>query len=249
MSVVETDLDEKRSDRQLELVEHLNELRSRVMRIAIYVCVGAVAGWTFYGFFFEFFTTPVMKILKPDGGKFLLTGVAEGFTIKMQVSLLIGIILAMPLITMEGWKFVMPGLTRSERRAVKLVAPLSIILFALGVVLAFYAMPMGIRWLVGQNPPEATFMPSVKETMMFILKMYLAFGLVFQMPVILMFLGKVGLVSSRTLKSYWRQAIVAIAIVAAAVTPSGDAFTMMMICVPMFALYILSIGLVKWVER
>jgi sec-independent protein translocase protein TatC len=108
---------------------------------------------------------------------------------------------------------------------------------------------MGIKWLISQNPPEAKFMPSVQGTLLFILKMYLAFGLVFQMPVVLMFLGKAGLISSVTLRSYWRQAVVAIGILAAAITPSGDAFTMMMMCVPMIILYVLSIGLVRIVEK
>lgn len=237
------------SDRQLELIEHLAELRSRIIRIAVYVSMGMVVGWIFYGYFFNLFSAPVMAYLKKSGSTFLLTGVAEGFTIKVQISLLIGIIIAMPFITWEGWRFVAPGLTRSERRAVQLVAPLSIFLFISGVVLAFVVLPVGIRWLISQNPPQAKFMPSVTQTLLFILKMYLAFGLVFQMPVILMFLAKVGLVSSGMLRSYWRQAIVAIGIVAAAITPSGDAFTMLVMCAPMCVLYLLSIGLVKLVER
>ncbi len=245
----EKETDEVGADRQLELMEHLAELRARIIRIALYVCAGMAVGWTFYDFFFTLFSSPVMRFLKESDSSFLLTGVAEAFTIKVQISLLIGVILAMPLITWEGWRFVAPGLTRSERRAVKLVSPLSTILFITGVVLAFFVMPVGIKWLISQNPPEAKFMPSVAQTLLFILKMYLAFGLVFQMPVVLMFLAKVGLISSRTLKSYWRQAVVAIGIIAAAVTPSGDAFTMMIMCTPMIVLYILSIGLVKLVEK
>lgn len=237
------------SDRQLELIEHLAELRTRIIRIAVYVSMGMVVGWIFYDYFFNLFSAPVMAYLKKSGSTFLLTGVAEGFTIKVQISLLIGIIIAMPFITWEGWRFVAPGLTKSERRAVQLVAPLSIFLFISGVVLAFVVLPVGIRWLISQNPPQAKFMPSVTQTLLFILKMYLAFGLVFQMPVILMFLAKVGLVTSGMLRSYWRQAIVAIGIVAAAITPSGDAFTMLVMCAPMCVLYLLSIGLVKLVEK
>jgi sec-independent protein translocase protein TatC len=92
-------------------------------------------------------------------------------------------------------------------------------------------------------------MPSVQQSLLFFVKMYLAFGVVFQMPVVLMFVGKVGLVSSKSLITNWRQAVVVIGIVAAAATPSGDAMTMMMMCAPMILLYILSIGLVRMVER
>lgn len=248
-TVAEEEIERPEDDKQLELVEHLAELRTRLIRCVIYVAVGTIIGWTFYQFFFEFLSAPVMQYLRAHGSSFLLTGVAEGFTIKMQISLLVGIILVLPLITMEGWRFVAPGLTRKERRAVRLIAPLSILLFVSGVALAYFAIPMGVKWLISQNPPEAKFMPSVAQTLIFILKMYLAFGLVFQMPVVLMFLGRVGIVSSATLKSYWRQAIVAIGILAAAITPSGDAFTMIMMCLPMVVLYGLSILLVRMVEN
>ncbi|HUV03827.1 MAG TPA: twin-arginine translocase subunit TatC [Armatimonadota bacterium] len=249
VDVVSREVDKESSEKQLELVDHLAELRNRIIRCIVYVGLGMVVGWVFYGSFFKLLSAPVMRFLERSGSSFLLTGVAEGFTIKVQISLLVGIIIALPLITMEGWGFIAPGLTKSERRAVKLVMPLSILLFVSGVVLGYFVMPAGIKWLISQNPPSAKFMPQVASTLLFILKMYLAFGLVFQMPVVLMFLAKAGLISSRTLKSYWRQAVVALFIIAAAVTPSGDAFTMMMLCVPMVVLYVLSIGLVKLVER
>jgi len=245
--IEEMEPEEPSSDRQLDLMEHLAELRSRLFRCIIYIASGAIVGWVFYPFFFEVLSGPVRPVLKGTSS-FLLTGVLEGFSIKMQVSLLVGAIVAMPLITMEGWSFISPGLTKKERRGVRLVAPLSILLFVMGVVLAYWVLPAGIRWLVSQNPPGATFMPSVAQTILFVLKMCLAFGVVFQLPVVLMFLGKVGIVNSRMLKSYWRQAVVVLAIIAAVVTPSADAFSMMMMCVPMVILYGLSILLVKVVE-
>lgn len=245
--IVETE--EEAPGKQLELMEHLTELRTRLVRIALYVGTGMIAGWVWYQRFFEFVTAPILPLLKKKGSTFLLTGITEGFTIKMQAAIIIGVILALPLITMEGWRFIAPGLTRKERRSVTLVAPLSIVLFVGGLATAYFVMPMGIRWLIGQNPPGATFMPSVQQTLLFLMKMYLAFGVIFQMPVVLMFLGKVGIISSKTLVSSWRQAMVIIAIIAAAATPSGDAMTMMMMCGPMVILYVLSIGLVRFVER
>ena len=249
MSEVEEAITEDQgSDRQLDLVEHLAELRSRLVRCVLYLGLAAIAGWVFYPFFFALLSKPVEPVLK-GGSKFLLTGVAEGFTIKMQVSVLVGAILAMPLLTLEGWKFVSPGLTRQERKGIRLVAPLSILLFASGVAVAYWILPVGIQWLVSQNPPGATFMPSVAQTLLFVSKMCLAFGLVFQLPVVLMFLAKVGIVDSRMLKAYWRQAVVVLAIVAAVVTPSADAFSMMLMCAPLILLYGLSIVLVRMVEQ
>lgn len=237
------------AEKRLSLVEHLSELRVRIIRVVVYITLGAIGGWLFYKQLFQLISSPVLPTLKASGSKFLLTGITEGFSIKMQMSVLSGAIVALPLITLEGWMFIRPGLTRSERKAVVLVAPLSILLFIIGVVTAYMILPAGIRWLFNQNPPEAAFMPSVSQALIFILKMILAFGLVFQMPVILMFLAKIGLINSGMLKTYWRHAIVAIAVVAAMATPSGDAFTMFMMCIPMAFLYLLSIGLVKLVEK
>ncbi len=240
---------ENRGDKQLELMEHLVELRTRMFRSIIYVCICMLVGWIFYGFFFHLLSGPIMPYLRAHKGSFLLTGVAEGFTIKMQIALFVGLIIAMPLITLEGWRFIAPGLTRQERKGVHLVGPLSILLFCFGVYLAYIILPAGVLWLASQNPEGATFMPSVQGTLLFVVKMCLAFGLVFQLPVILMFLGKVGLVNSRMLKAYWRHAVVVLAIVAAVATPSNDAFSMAMMLAPLLILYVLSIGLVKLVER
>ncbi len=246
-AIVETE--DEAPGRQLELMEHLVELRTRLIRCAVYISVGMVAGWVFYQRFFSFLTSPIVPLLEKTKSEFLLTGITEAFTIKMQISVLIGVILSLPLITMEGWRFIAPGMTRKERRSVKLIAPLSVILFLVGLVTAYYVMPMGIRWLIAQNPPNAKFMPNVQQSLLFLVKMYLAFGVIFQMPVVLMFLGKIGIVSSAFLVRNWRQAIVVIGVVAAAATPSGDAMTMMMMCGPMIVLYVLSIGLVRMVER
>ena len=248
VDVEDRDDENTSSDRQLDLVEHLAELRTRLVRSVLYVGLAAIAGWVFYPFFFALLSKPVAPVLK-GGSKFLLTGVAEGFSIKMQIALLTGVIMAMPLLTLEGWRFVSPGLTKKEKKGIRLVGPLSILLFAAGVCVAYTILPVGIQWLVSQNPPGATFMPSVAQTLLFVLKMCLAFGLVFQLPVVLMFLAKVGIVDSRMLKSYWRQAVVVLAIVAAVVTPSADAFSMMLMCAPLIVLYGLSIVLVKTVER
>lgn len=179
----------------------------------------------------------------------MITGVAEGFSIKMQMSILVGLIIVVPLFVFELWGFIAPGLTPKERKSVRLVAPLSVILFVSGVTAAYFVLPAGINWLASQNPPDAKYMPTVQQTLLFILKMCLAFGLVFQMPVVLMFLAKVGVITSKTLISNWRYAVVAISITAAVVTPSNDAFTMSMMCAPMILLYILSIRLVRFVER
>jgi len=239
--------EETESGKQLELLEHLTELRTRLVRTAVYVGLGTIVGWVYYKPFFKLLSAPMAPALG-KGQSFIGTDVTEGFMIRVQIAVLIGIIIAFPLVTLEAWRFIAPGLTRKERRAAQLIGPLSVILFASGVVLSYFIQPVGIRWLVSQYPAGVSFMPKIGPNVIFILKMYLAFGVVFQMPIVLMFLGKIGIVDSKMLKSYWRQAIVLIGIVAAAITPSGDAFTMLVMAGPMVLLYVLSIGFVRLVE-
>ncbi len=239
----------KQPKEPLELVDHLVELRARVIRCIIYIAIGTTIGWLFYSPMFQLISAPVKPYLEQSGSKFLLTGIAEGFIFKMQLAVIAGIILVLPFITIEAWMFLAPGLTKSEQRGVKLVAPLSIFLFLAGVAVSYWVLPIGVQWLISQNPPEATFMPSVTQTLLFILKMVLAFGLIFQMPVVLVFLARIGIINSSILKKYWKHAMVGIAVAAAVATPSNDALTMSLMCIPMLFLYLLSIGLVTLVQK
>lgn len=232
---------------RMSLFAHLSELRARLIRVFIYVTIATCVCWFLYDSIYFVLTSPVKQFLGKNGSSFLLTGVTEGFNIKMQISLISGVILASPLISFEGWRFISPGLTRKERKAVYFVAPLAVFLFCSGLFLAYYILPVGIKWLIDQNPPGAKLMPSVQQTILFVVKMYLAFGILFQLPIVLMFLAKVGLVNSRMLKSQWRYAVVVISFLAAIITPSGDAMTMMMLATPMYLLYLMSILLVRLV--
>lgn len=233
----------------VELVDHLTELRARVIRCMVYIAVGATIGWFIYNPIFKIACAPLVSYLALTNSRFLLTGLAEGFMMKMQVAVIFGLIVAIIPIIFELWRFLEPGLKASESRAVKLVAPLSAFLFVFGVAASYFVLPAGVKWLTDQNPPGSVFMPSASQALLFILKMCLAFGVVFQMPVLLIILASIGLVDNEMLRKYWRHAIVGICIVAAVATPSNDAFTMIMMCIPMVFLYILSIGLVCLVTR
>lgn len=237
--------DEKRA----ELTEHLAELRNRLVRVVIYVVVGSIAAWVFYDFLFAFITRPMMGVLLKRDTKFLITGFPEAFMIRVQISVVAGIILTAPLITLEMWGFVAPGLTRPERRALKWIGPLSIVLFLGGVVLCYLILPNAFRWFASFVPEGADLRPGLLQSILFAVKMLLAFGIVFELPIVLMLLGKVGVVSSRFLLQNWRVAMVGVAALAAVATPSNDALTMLFMAVPVALLYFLSIGLVRIVER
>ncbi|MHB0997795.1 MAG: twin-arginine translocase subunit TatC [Armatimonadota bacterium] len=241
--------DEIESTKELGFMEHLVELRARIIRCIVYIAIGMIAGWLLSGTVYEILKAPVMPYLSQNGSSFISTDIMEGFTVKMQMALIVGILICLPLITFEVWGFIAPGLTKQERRGVWMVAPLSVILLVSGVYVAYHVLPAGVGWLISQNFSDVKFMPRVQQTVLFILKMCLAFGIVFQLPVILMFLAKIGIINSGMLKSYWRHALVILAILSAVITPSGDAFSMGMMCAPLIVLYVLSIGLVKLVEK
>ncbi len=231
-------------DREAELSEHLGELRTRIIRSIVYVALAAVAAWFLYDpLIYPFLTRPVAARTT-----FLLTHIAEGFMIKFQVTMIAGVILAAPLVTFEIWGFVAPGLTREEKKPIWWIAPLCVVLFACGVATAYLIFPAAVTFFISYVPKGVELRPTVGSTITFVTKMLLAFGLVFELPVVLLFLGKLGIVSSKLLRSQWRYAVVILSIVAAVATPSSDAFSMAAMAVPLVVLYGLSILLVKFVE-
>ncbi len=169
------------------------------------------------------------------------------FMMRLKVSLVIGIILALPLILYEIWKFVSAGLYPRERKLVLIYGPGSLLLFLAGVALAYFvALPLAAAFLVQQGElvglkPILT----LDQYAPFVMWLLLGFGLVFEMPLVILFLTKIGLVTHRTLGRYRRHAILAIVIVAALVTPTPDPFTQLVMAVPMYGLYELGI-LLSW---
>ena len=237
-------------DKQAELFEHLAELRTRLVRSAIYTTAGTAITWLLYRPIFALLTAPVVKVLDQQHIRtaFQMTGLAEGFMLQLQICLVAGLIVAAPLVTMEAWGFIAPALTKEEKRPIRWIAPLSVLLFIMGVSLCYKMMPVAIRWFVSYVPPHAEFRPFISQNLLFIVKMLFAFGLAFELPIVLMFLGKLGIINSRMMKMYWRQAVIITAVVAAIATPSSDAFSMLMLAIPMCILYLLSIYLVKIIE-
>jgi sec-independent protein translocase protein TatC len=239
----------RNADREMELWEHLSELRSRIIRSLIYIVVGMLLCWLFYDELFAFLSAPLKAVHKLQGVKFLWLSITEPFMVQMQISLVGGLILAIPLITTELWGFVAPGLTAEEKKGFHLVVPLSVMFFLLGVTCAYLILPSAFSWFAGFITADAILNQSPVKYITFVVKMLLAFGIVFQLPVVLMFLAWVGIVTSDMLKQNWRSAIVMTSIVAAVATPSNDAFTMVMMAIPLAILYFASIWLVKVVER
>jgi sec-independent protein translocase protein TatC len=238
----------RNAEREMELWEHLAELRGRIFRALLYIAIGMIISWAFYRQLRGFLEVPLRQVLGNDL-KFLYTNVPQAFMARMQISLVSGLILAMPFITLEMWGFVAPGLTREERKGFHVVVPLSILFFLMGVTMAYVILPNAFRWFVSFIEPGETLEQNPLQYVVFVVKMMLAFGIVFQLPVVLMFLAWIGVVTSQTLKENWRTALVLTSVLGAVATPSQDAFSMLLMAVPLAGLYFSSIWLVGMVER
>jgi len=235
--------------KEMELWEHLSELRSRLIRSAIYVIVGLSAAWAIFPWLKDLFFAPLTPVLKKVGGQLVLHHITDGFMLQLQVSLVAGLVIAIPLVTLELWGFIAPGLTRSERKACYFVFPLSLGFFFLGLYCGYSLMSVTIEYFAQYITGEFQLNQDPLKYIIFLVKLVVAFGVCFQMPVILMFLGYVGLITSKTLREQWRLAVVACFVVAAIATPGGDPGMMMIMAAPLAILYLASIFLVGLVEK
>jgi len=235
--------------KEMELWEHLSELRSRLIRSAFYVVIGLVAAWNVYPWLWDLFVAPLQPVLNEIQGKIVYTTFTQGFMLRLQVALVAGLVLAIPLVTLEVWGFIAPGLTRNERRACYVVFPLSLFFFFFGLVVGYALMSVTVGYFAQYIPKDVELLQDPGKYITFLVKMVVAFGLCFQMPVILMFLSWIGMITTRTLKEQWRLAVVGCFAVAAIATPGGDPLTMVIMAAPLAILYLGSIVLCTFVER
>ena len=228
-------------ENKLPLTAHLQELRKRLILSFIAIGVGFLVCYAFADSLFTLLAKPLMKMM-PAGGSLIFTSVAEAFFTYMKVGFIGGLILTSPFILYQVWAFVAPGLYRHEKRY---VAPFVIggsFFFTLGVLFGYFvAIPVGFRFLLGFASDFIKPMPSMKEYLTFTIKFLLAFGLVFEFPVVLVFLARIGVVDAKMLAKQRKYAILLVFIVAAAVTPSPDLITQVLTAIPLIALYELSI--------
>ncbi|MBW7958554.1 MAG: twin-arginine translocase subunit TatC [Anaerolineae bacterium] len=228
---------------------HLNELRIRMTHAAIALLITVIISLIFADRVLEFLLQPYVRSMA-NGATLQTLRPTEGIETYFRVSLLSGIILAMPVLLYEFWRFIKPALNKGEERYIYLFIPSALLLFGLGIAFAWFVLaPAAIYFL-------ANFMSDVfraewtgQEYLSFITRLLLWIGLSFQMPIIVYVVARVGLLSAATMKNQWRVAVVLIAVLAAVITPSVDPVTMLLTMAPLFVLYILSIGLAVIGER
>jgi len=225
------------------LVDHLAELRRRLVVAIVAVLAGSVVG---------FFLAPTaIGILKrPIPGPLRFTDLGGAFLIQLKIAVVIGIILAMPVILYEMWAFVSPGLTREERRLARPWVPLALVFFAIGVIVAYAILPFAAGFLLSFSIPGVLDPLITAEAYFgFVTMLFLAFGLVMEFPIILVLLSKVGIVTSDRLKRNRRYILLAIFAFAVVVTPGGDPISPTVLGITMYLLFEVSIRLVRWTGR
>ena len=229
-----------REDEKLPFTSHLEELRKRLIVSFIAVGVGFVVSFGFKERLFKILVYPLINVMKP-GETLIYTGLPEAFFTYLKVSFLTGLILASPILLYEFWMFVAPGLYKNERRMMAPIVLLSTLFFVGGSLFGyFFVFPWGFKFFLGFATDTIRPLPSMKEYFGFSAKLLLAFGVVFELPLVLTFLARLGIVSVGFLKKNRKYAILLIFTGAAILTPP-DVITQVLMAVPLMALYEISI--------
>ena len=229
-------------DGSMSVIKHLEELRSRLIKSLLAVAAGSAVGWCF--------VEDLMKLLTFPVGKLYYLQPSEAFFTYLKVAVAAGFLLALPVIFYHVWRFFLPALTKNERAVLGLIVPASVILFFVGLAFSFFlVLPAGIRFFLSFGDEELTAMLSVGKYFDFVMAFVLPFGFVFEIPLVITILGKLGLLTSQTLKKYWRIVVFLSFILGAIITPTPDIFTQSMIALPMIVLYGLSYAIVRYVIR
>jgi sec-independent protein translocase protein TatC len=230
-------------DTVMSLVDHLDELRKRLFRIILAVVAGAVLG-----FVLARDVRDRIILLVPDGTVQAL-GPGDGFAITLRIALIIGVILAMPVILYQVWAFVEPGLTEAERKGVRPWIPLALFFFALGVGIAYLVLPFALEFLFSFTDERLVENVAAGPFFDFVTTMFLAFGLVMQFPILLYGFARVGIITSTQLRSVRRFVVLGIAIFSAVATPGGDLVSPFVLGGTMYLLYEITVFVIKRTGR
>ncbi|HET7694665.1 MAG TPA: twin-arginine translocase subunit TatC [Vicinamibacterales bacterium] len=234
---------------KMSFLEHLDELRKRLIYIVYSLIAGCVVAYVFIGKIFDFIMRPMQQVLGPSAHLQYTSG-AEPFMLYVKIGFLVGIFLASPLILWQVWKFIAPGLYTHEKKFAIPFVVMSTIFFTTGGLFAHYiAFPWTWTFFGSFANDYMIFVPKVDEAFSMYSKMILGFGLIFEMPTLVFVLARMGVISARFLMKYFKYAFLAIFIVAAVISPGTDMMSQVMMAAPMIVLYILSIGIAFVFQR
>jgi sec-independent protein translocase protein TatC len=226
---------------RMSLMDHLRELRNRVIKIAIAITVGSVVGWIIYSPVWNFISAPYCRLPQPKGfGTLLLhqscqlyvNGLFDSLFLKLQISIATGVIVSSPIWLYQLWAFIAPGLYRRERRWAYYFAGAAVPLFAIGATIAYFAMTKGLRFLLGLVPAHTTALITINTYLGYAEAMLLIFGLAFELPLVFVLLNLAGVLTHERFRRWRRMIIFLVFAFAAVFTPSPDPISMLLLAVP-----------------
>lgn len=231
---------------KMHFLDHIEELRKRLLYCIISVVVFFVPSYFFSKEIFDFLMNPIIQNL-PEGSTLIFIRPAEGFLTYLKVTIFIAFVFSFPIILYQIWSFISPALHKHERKVVVPFIVFGTSFFLLGVAFCYYiAAPQGFKFLLGEYTSESIkAFPTIKEALSFLMSLMIGFGLVFEFPLIVFILARLGLVTSKWLREKRKYAILFSAVLAALITPTTDAVSMLFMLVPLFVFYEIGI-LVAW---
>jgi sec-independent protein translocase protein TatC len=238
-----TDLDEFDGGGKMSFLEHLDELRKRIIHAVVGVFVGFLIACFYVQRLFDFIMKPLQSML-PPGSTMVYTDPTEAFTLYIKIAVIAGLLIASPVVMTQVWLFIAPGLYAHEKKMAIPFVLMSSIFFVGGAAFSHYVVfPMTWKFFVSFSTDTVSFMPRIEPAFALYMKMILAFGLVFQMPTVVLFLARMGVITARFLIKNFKYAVLIIFVVAAVITPDGSPITQAALAGPMMLLYGFSIFL------
>lgn len=245
-----TDKKEGTSERRLTLIQHLTDLRSCLIRSAIALVIAMLLCLTFSQSIFRYLQRPLLAVM-PTGSAFIATNPIEALVTYLKVSLLAGIFLSSPVILYQIWRFAAPGLYLKEKKMALSFVLLATLFFVGGALFGYYLIfPVGFKFFVATlEGTGIQFLPQMKDYLGFISKMLLTFGLVFEMPLVIVMLSRIGIIRLEMLKKARRTVLVLMFLIAGILTPGPDVLSQFLLAVPLLILYEISLLAVRFLER
>lgn len=236
----------------MPFLAHLNELRSRMLRVAIVVVLFVILALLFYRQILDVFTAPVNTLISAGGGELSALRLTEPWTVAARISILVGLSFGWPVFVFEISRFLIPGLKPNERVYVWITAPLATLLFAAGAAFAYFVLtPFLFRFLIrfGNNISGLSLSPSLESTIGLLVNLMFSMGIVFQLPLVMFALAKIGLVKHAQFARSRRWAVVLAFFAGAALTPTVDPLTQLLVALPIIVLFELGIVLIRITTR
>ncbi|MEH1125197.1 twin-arginine translocase subunit TatC [Micromonospora sp. CPCC 206061] len=237
---------ERAADGSMTLVEHIRELRTRLFRASVAILVGFVVGYAISQWVFDLLQQPYCDLpkIRTEDGTCPMTqlGPADGFLVRLKISLWVGLILAGPVWLYQLWAFVAPGLHRHERRYAYVFVGIAAPLFAAGAVLAYFVVSKGLEFLLSSGVTGLESQLEVTRYISFVTNLILIFGVAFEFPLLILMLNFVGIASGKRLLSWWRAAVFVFFAFSAIVTPTPDPFGMTALALCLTAMYFVAVG-------